>query len=195
METAKHNQAQNGHRQRASPDSGEIARAADTGPVFSCCECILIHASSAPNSLCSADRRDGPPGEGMNPFDQGSDIAGLENAASALTSSDNGVHHSMCQLVSSNHEIRERPAKRRVDGAQNAVGEIRFLAWLDWIDIGGAEKVNAREPGSDQCVLGLSFVSRESDPTFPVGSAPFPLKNEKAASGLAPCRTRANSMA
>jgi hypothetical protein len=66
----------------------------------------------------------------MNPFDQGSDIAVLENAVSALTSSDNGVHHSMRQLVSSKHEIRERHAKRRVDGAQNPVGEIRFLAWL-----------------------------------------------------------------
>ena len=102
----------------------------------------------------------------MNPFDHGSDIAVLENVASALSSSDSGVHHSLRQLVSSHHEIGEKQAKRRVDGAQKAVGEIRFLAWLDWIDIGGAEKVNAREPGSDQCVLGLSLVSRESDPTL-----------------------------
>ena len=102
----------------------------------------------------------------MNPSDHGSDIAVLENAASALSSSDSGVDHSLRQLVSANDEIGESHAKRRVDGAQKAVGEIRFLAWLDWIDIGGAEKVNAREPGSDQCVLGGSFVSRESDPTF-----------------------------
>src|ERR1700751_4422740 len=93
--------------------------------------------------------RDGSPCGGMNPSDHGSDIAVLENAASALSSSDSGVDHSLRQLVSANDEIGESHAKRRVDGAQKGVGEIRFLAWLDWIDIGGAEKVNAREPGSD----------------------------------------------
>jgi hypothetical protein len=55
----------------------------------------------------------------MNPFDHGSDIAVLENAASALSSSDSGVHHSLRQLVSSNHEIGERHAKRRVHGAKD----------------------------------------------------------------------------
>jgi hypothetical protein len=102
----------------------------------------------------------------MNPFDRGSDVAVLENPTSAVSSLDDDVHHDTCQVVGTNHLVRKQQLKRGVDGAQKAIAEIRFLPRLHGIDICGPEEVNARESGREESVLGLSLVSRESDPTF-----------------------------
>ncbi len=101
----------------------------------------------------------------MNPFDHGSNVAVLENPTSALSALDGDVHHSTCQVVATNHLVRKQQLKRGVDDAQKAIAEIRFLPRLHGVDVCGPEEVNTREPGREECVLGLSLVSRESDPT------------------------------
>ena len=100
----------------------------------------------------------------MNSFDHGSDVAVLENSTSGISSLDGLVHHGTCQVVGPNHLVRKQQLKRGVDGAQKPIAEIRFLPRLHGIDICGPEEVNARESGREECVLGLSLVSRESDP-------------------------------
>jgi hypothetical protein len=100
----------------------------------------------------------------MNSFDHGSDVAVLENPTSAVSSLDGDVHHGTCQVVGTNHLVRKQQLKCGLDGTQKAIAEIRFLPRLHRIDICGPEEVNARESGRDECVLGLSLVSRESDP-------------------------------
>src|ERR1700686_5340532 len=101
----------------------------------------------------------------MVSLDHGSDVAVLENLGSKVSSLDGDVHHGACQVVGTNHLVRKQQLKRGVDGAQKAIAEIRFLPRLHGIDVGGTEEVNARKPGREQCVLGLSLVSRESDTT------------------------------
>ena len=101
----------------------------------------------------------------MNSFDHGSDVAVLENLGSAVTSLDGDVHHGTCQVVGTNHLVRKQQLKRGVDGAQKAIAEIRFHPRLHGIDICGPEEVNTREPGREECVFGLSLVTRESDVT------------------------------
>src|SRR6266849_8598942 len=118
-----------------------------------------------PNSLCCSDRGAASPCGGINSFDHGSDVAVLENLGSAVSSLDGDVHYCTCQVVGTNDLVRKQQLKRGVDGAQKAIAEIRFLPRLHGIDICGTEEVNARESGREECVLGLSLVSRESDPT------------------------------
>ena len=108
------------------------------------------------------------PAESPNPwvkrFDYCSDVAVLENPISAVSSLDGDVHHGACQVVGTNHLVRKQQLKHGVDGAQKAIAEIRFLPRLHGVDVCGPEEVNARESGREECVLGLSLVSRESDP-------------------------------
>jgi hypothetical protein len=127
----------------------------------------------------------------MSTFDHGSDVPILENLASAVSSLERDVHHGTCQVVGPNHLVRKQQLKRGVDSAQQAIAEIRFLPALHGVDICRAKNVNPREPGCEESVFGLPLISCESDST---SSAPLPLKNEKAALGLLPCRTRANSI-
>src|SRR5260370_41587166 len=101
----------------------------------------------------------------MNWVGHGSNVAVLGNPASAVSSLDGDVHHGACQVVGTNHLVRKQQLKRWVDGAQKAIAEIRFLPRLHGVDVCGPEKVNTREPGREECVLGLSLISRESDPT------------------------------
>src|SRR5229473_7563991 len=117
-----------------------------------------------PNSLCCSDRGAGSTCRGMNPVDHGSNVAVLENPTSAVSSLDGDVHHGACQVVGTNHLVRKQQLKHGVDGAQKAIAEIRFLPRLHGVDVCGPEEVNARESGREECVLGLSLVSRESDP-------------------------------
>ena len=99
-------------------------------------------------------------------FDHGSDVTVFENLNFALSSLDGDIHHNACQVVGPNHQVWKRQLKRGVDGAQQAVTEIRFLPWLHGIDVRRPEEVNARELGCEEHVLGLSLVSRESDPAL-----------------------------
>src|ERR1700730_4780426 len=99
-------------------------------------------------------------------FDHGSNVTVLENPKFAFSSLDGDVHHGTCQVVGPNHQVWKRQLKGGVDGAQEAIAEIRFLPRLDRVDVRGSEEVNAREFGREECVLGLSLIPRESDPTF-----------------------------
>ena len=102
----------------------------------------------------------------MSAFDHGSDVTVLENPTSTLSSLDGDVHHCTCQVIGTNHLVRKQQLKRGVDGAQQPIAEIRFLPRLHGVDVRGPEEVNAWERGREESVLGLSLVSRESDPTF-----------------------------
>src|SRR5580658_2989520 len=101
----------------------------------------------------------------MNTFDHGLDVTILENPTPALSSFEGDVHHGTCQSVGTNHLVRKQQLKRGVDRAQKAIDEIRFLPRLHGVNVGGPEEVNARESGREECVLGLSLVTRKSDPT------------------------------
>jgi hypothetical protein len=57
--------------------------------------------------------------------------------------------------------VGEHHTKERVDRAQQAAAEIRFLPRLDGIDVRGPEDVNTGEPGRESCVLCLSLVACE----------------------------------
>ena len=59
---------------------------------------------------------------------------------------DGDIDHGSGQVVGPNHLVGKQQPKRRVDRAQQAVAEIRFLPRLDRVDVRGAEDVQAREP-------------------------------------------------
>jgi hypothetical protein len=83
----------------------------------------------------------------MKRFDHGLDVTVLENEAWALACSpDGGLHHGAGQVVGPNHLVGEQQPKRRVDRAQQAVAEIRFLARLRGVDVRGPEEINAGKP-------------------------------------------------
>src|ERR1700738_4702817 len=83
--------------------------------------------------------------------------------------------------------------KRRIDRAQQAVAEIRLPARLHRADVRRPEEVNVGETCREQRILGLSLVASKGHPTSSGRVWPAPLKNENAAPGLLPRRTRANS--
>jgi hypothetical protein len=86
----------------------------------------------------------------MKRLDHGADVPVLENEFPTLASSPEGnINHRSGQIVGPNHLVGERHPKERVDRAQQAVAEIRFLPRLDGIDVRGPEDVNAGEPGRE----------------------------------------------
>ena len=78
----------------------------------------------------------------MNRSNDGSDVTILKNKASRLLpNADDDIHHCPGQVVGPNDLIGEQHPKNRVDRAQQAVAQIRFLAWLHRIDIRGSEDI------------------------------------------------------
>src|SRR5580658_2233090 len=102
----------------------------------------------------------------MKGLDHGADVTVLENESPALASFPEGnINHRSGQIVSPNHLVREQHPKRGIDCAQQSVTEIRLLPRLHGVDVRGPEDVNAGEPGGEECILGLSLVTREGNPT------------------------------
>src|SRR4029077_2504788 len=76
----------------------------------------------------------------MKRLDHGPDVTVLENRASVLPCSPHdNIHHGPRQVVGSNHLVGEERSQRRVDCAQEAVAEIRFLSRLHRVDVRGPE--------------------------------------------------------
>ena len=85
----------------------------------------------------------------MNRSNDGSDVTILKNKASRfLPHADDDIHHCPGQVVGPNDLIGEQHPKKRVDRAQHAVAQIRFLARLHRIDIRRSEDINA---GKTRC--------------------------------------------
>src|SRR5258706_12854930 len=84
----------------------------------------------------------------MNRSNDGSDVTVLKNNARPfLPNADDDIHHCPRQVVGLNDLVGEQHSKNRVDRAQQAVAQIRFLAWLHRIDTRGAEEINAGKTG------------------------------------------------
>ena len=76
--------------------------------------------------------------------EHGPDVAVLENRAAARPrSAYDGIHHSPGQVVGLNHLVGQQQPNRRIDLAQQAVTEVRFLARLQGIAV--------RRPGKCKC--------------------------------------------
>ena len=85
----------------------------------------------------------------MNRSNDGSDVTILKNKASRFfPNADDDVHHGSGQVVGPNDLIGEQHPKSRVDRAQQAIAQIRFLARLHRIDIRGSEDINT---GKTRC--------------------------------------------
>src|SRR5580704_19266556 len=76
-------------------------------------------------------------------LDNGSDVAVLENRASAPPrSAYDGIHHGAGQVVGTNHLVGKQSPKRGVGRSQQAIAEIRLLPRLNRVDISGPEDIN-----------------------------------------------------
>jgi len=78
-----------------------------------------------------------------------------------LCFSKHNIHHSAGQVVSANDLIRKQQSKHGIDRAYQPVTEVRFPSGLHRVDVCRAEKINARETGREQRLLGHSLVTRE----------------------------------
>src|SRR5579859_403489 len=102
----------------------------------------------------------------MKRLHHGSDVTVLENQSPRLASSpDRNIDHRSGQVVGPNYLIRKEQAKRGINCAKQSVTEIRFFPRLHRIDVRGTENINVAKPGREECVLGLSFIACERNPT------------------------------
>jgi len=92
------------------------------------------------------------------------DVPILEHRAFPL-GRDGNIDHGSGQVVGPNHLVRKQRPERRVDRAQEAVADIRFLPRIDGIDVRRTEDVQAREPCGVKGVFGLALVTCERQPT------------------------------
>ncbi len=98
------------------------------------------------------------------------------------SSADGNIDHGPGQVVGPNHLVGEHDPEERVDCAQQAVAEIRFLPRLHRVDVRGPEDVNAGKTRCEQCLLGLTLVARVGNPTLSGRAAsrpPKPAMNER----------------
>src|ERR1700751_5557718 len=75
------------------------------------------------------------------------------------------VHHGARQVVGTNYLVREQQSKCRVDRAQQAVAEVRFLPRFHGVDVGGSKDLYPREPCTEQRLFRLALTARERHPT------------------------------
>jgi hypothetical protein len=87
-------------------------------------------------------------GEMASRGDESSDVTVLEHdgVIFAPDTAHRDIHHGPSQVVSANHLVGEQHSKQRIQRAEQAVAEIRFLPRLHGIDVRGPEEVNARKP-------------------------------------------------
>src|ERR1700722_10625580 len=120
---------------------------------------LLRRPMNEPDILYATFRSIGP--RRMKRPDHGSDVPILENWTFRSSEYDD-IHHNPRQVVCTNHLVGKQRPKQGVNPAQHTVADIRFLARLHWVDVGGPEDVNVREPRRKGCLLSLSLVTSES---------------------------------
>ena len=109
------------------------------------------------------------------PLCHGQDIVVLEHRCAALLCPSHGdVDHHPCQVIRADYLTGKQPPKYGIDRAQESVAEIGLLPRLHGIDVGGAKDVSGVEPRGEKCVLRLTLVACEGDPTFSRRVRPLP---------------------
>src|ERR1700739_135672 len=102
----------------------------------------------------------------MKRLDHRSDVAVLENRASALLCSmADTIHHGVTQVVGRNNLVWEKQPKRGVDPSKQPVGKIRLLPGLHGVDVRRPENINTGKARREQCLLSFSLVAGEGHPT------------------------------
>src|SRR5882762_1196938 len=115
------------------------------------------------------------PRRGMQRRNHRPNITVLENRVSRLASSPHdNIDHRSGQVVGPNHLVREERPKHGVDRAHKPVAEIRFLPWLNGVDVRRSEDVNAGETCRNKRLFGLTLVLSVWNATSPrrVGATP-----------------------
>ena len=82
-------------------------------------------------------------------LDHVSDVAVLENQSLRLASSPDGnIDHRSGQIVGPNHLAPEKYPKRGIEGAQQAVADVRFLPGFHGIDVCRPEDIDVGNPAA-----------------------------------------------
>ena len=123
---------------------GRILRKLDKGKLR------LPHFVIQSQTLLECEESRGVIPRGHLRLDHGLYISVFEYQALALLCvSKHNIHHCPAQIISANYLVRKQQSKHGIERAYQPVTEIRFLSRLHRVDVGGPEKINARETGCE----------------------------------------------
>src|ERR1700733_6880181 len=122
----------------------------------------------------------------MKRTDHGTDVAILENLAwSCSCSGSDDIHHRSGQVVNSDHLIGKQSPKYWVDSSHQAVAEIRLLARLHGVDVGGPKNVKSRKSRGEENIFGLSLITCKSHAALPRRVRAIPTQERERRVGAA----------